>query len=740
MKSISLWNLAGASLLALSVAQPAVAQSFEEIVVTAQRREQSLQDVPISISTFSGEDMQQLRIDRAQEVSVMTPGMFATGSRGDANPIFTIRGIGLNDFLSNNNPTVGIYIDEVVQPFTPLLGFQMFDLERIEVLKGPQGTLYGRNTTGGAINFISRRPTEELNGYASASYSRFDRFELEGAVGGAVASNLAVRLSAKTTQQSGGWQTNALTGEKVGDIDRNAVRAQVLWTPTDRLDILVKGSLFKDDSDLQLREHVGSYAAPFDPNFTPCAGVATGALNPGQCVDFVGYFDPTPERRTVENSAIFGHQSNADAQDIASTINWHGDDFTITSITSYTNFNRVAGDDTDGSALVQLDSLFSDDIKSFTQELRVTSEDSHPLSWVVGAYYSWDRINGDILQALDDHIFNTRVDTSWSQKTDAYAIFGQVEYDVTEQIRLSAGLRYTEEKKKYRYDAIDLDPFDNSSLPLPVAGINDTLKEDNISGKLGIDFTVNDDLMLYASASKGFKSGGFNGAIAFDRAELMPFTGEDLYAYEVGAKATLWDGKLRLNAAGYYYDWRDFQAFVTQIRSGVNVIVLSNAGDAEVWGAELEAVAMPTDRLTMRAAANYMDTEISKFNAEAGDDFTGNRLANSPELSFSGQVRYDLPVEEWGFGAYLLGDASYRSRVYYSLGNRLQSSQKGYWLLNARLGITSPDERWEFAIWGRNLTNKLYVSQSYDNFGGIFPSQNFLGDPRTYGATLSFNF
>lgn len=739
MSKLSLWNLAGTSLLALCVAQPALAQtSFEEIVVTAQRREQSLQDVSISITAFSGENMRELRVDRPQEVSVMTPGMFATGSRGDANPIFTIRGIGLNDFLSNNNPTVGIYVDEVVQPFTPLLGFQMFDLERIEVLKGPQGTLYGRNTTGGAINFISRRPTEEVEGYASATYARFDRLELEGAIGGAVAPNLAVRISGKTTQQSGGWQTNALTGEEVGDIDRSAVRAQVLWTPSDRLDVLVKGSLFKDNSDLQLREHVGSYAAPF--GFTPCGGVATGDLNPGQCVDFLGYFDPTADRRTVENSAIYGHQSDADAQDIASTINWHGDNFTVTSITSYTNFSRVAGDDTDGSALVQLDSLFRDDIESFTQELRVTSEDSAPLTWVVGAYYSWDRIDGDILQALDDHIFNTRVDTNWSQKTDAYAIFGQVEYDVTDQIRLIGGLRYTEEKKKYRYDSIDLDPFGNTSLPVPVAGINDTLKEDNISGKIGVDFTVNDDLMLYASASKGFKSGGFNGAIAFDRAELLPFTGEDLYAYEVGAKATLWDGKLRLNAAGYYYDWRDFQAFVTQIRSNVNVIVLSNAGDAEVWGAELEAVAMPTDRLMIRAAANYMDTEISEFNSQGGDDFTGNRLANSPELSFSGQVRYDLPVEEFGFGAYLLGDASYRSRVYYSLGNRLQSSQDGYWLLNARLGITSPDEKWELAIWGRNLTNKLYVSQSYDNFGGIFPSQNFLGDPRTYGATLSVKF
>lgn len=737
--------LTGASVMALGlslgIAQTAAAQpAFEEIVVTAQKRAQSLQEVSISISAFTGNQLQELRLDRAYEISQLAPGLFATGSRGDSNPIFAIRGIGLNDVFSNNNPTVGIYIDEVVQPFTPLLGFQMFDLERVEVLKGPQGTLYGRNTTGGAINFITKKPGDELDAYASGTYARFDRFELEGAVGGPVADKLKVRLSGKTVQQSGGWQTNAVTGDKIGDQDKKAVRAQILWQPSEDVDVLFKGGLYDEKSDQQMREHLGYANGPF--SFTPCQGFLQGIRDEGNCVSFLGYFDPTAPRRTVENSAIYGFENDVSAKDAAMTLNWRTDAFTLTSVTGYSDYKRVAGEDSDGTPLVMLDSQFTDDIEAFSQELRLTSATTEPLSWVVGAFYSWDRIDGDVLQALDQHIFTTRVDTNWTQKTNSFALFGHAEWMATDQLRLIAGLRYTDEKKKFRYDSVDLDPFGTTvNLPTPVAGVNDTLKEDNISGKLGVDFIVDDNLMLYASASKGFKSGGYKGAIAFALPELDPFRGEDLYAYEVGVKSTLMDGRLLLNAAGYYYDWKDFQAFVTEIRGGINVVVLSNAGDARVWGFELDATAYPIDRLMLRGAFNWMDTKIKEFNAAPGaPNFTGNNLANSPEYSLSGTVRYEFPVEDLGFGMYVLADTSYRSRVFYSLSNNLQNSQKGFWLVNARLAVTSPDEHWEFAVWGRNLTNKLYVSQSYDNFPGIFPSQNFLGDPVTYGATLTYRY
>lgn len=735
-------HLTGLCLLSVCAVAPALAQdsattTVEEIVVTAQRRAETLQKVPISITALSGEQAAQLNLTKASDLSGISPGVFAVGSRGDANPIFAIRGIGLNDTFANNNPTVGVYLDDIVQPYTPLLGFPVFDLERIEVLKGPQGTLYGRNTTGGAINFISKAPTQEFDAYATASYGRFERMDIEGAIGGGVTDNLALRLAGKITEQSDGWQTNARTGEKIGDRDSKAVRAMALWTPTDDVEVLFKASLLEDRSDTQLREHVGYNA----PGGGTCAAYFAGVRDEGNCVNALGYFDPTPDRRTVEASEVYGHVADTSSRDFMLNVKWDLGAATLTSVSGYIDFERTSGDDSDASALVLLDSQFNDDIEAFSQEVRLASNGDGPFSWMVGAYYSWDELGSDIEQALDDHFFQTRVTIDALQTTTSYALFSQLQYRLTDRLRLTGGVRYTEEKKDFTYDALDIDPFGTSAgLPTPVAGIDDTLREDVVTGKIGLDFDVSDDVMLYTSVSKGFKSGGYKSAIAFNPAELDPFYGENLYAYELGAKTTWLDGKLQFNSALYYYDYQDFQAFVTEIRSGINVIVLNNAGDAEVYGLEADITARPTERLLLRLSANAMKSEITKINPEVQAAYEGNRLANAPEVTASAILRYDLPTENFGFGSYAMLDGSYRGKTYYSVNNRGQSSQDSYGLLNARLGFTSLDERWEFALWGRNLTDKLYVSTAYDNFGGIFPSQNFLGDPRTYGVSATFRY
>ena len=737
-------HLTGLCLLTFCATAPAMAQdsasspTVEEIVVTAQRRAESLQKVPISITALSGDQVQQLNVKQASDLSGVSPGVFAVGSRGDANPIFAIRGIGLNDTFANNNPTVGVYLDDIVQPYTPLLGFPVFDLQRIEVLKGPQGTLYGRNTTGGALNFISKAPTQDFDAYATASYGRFERAEIEGAIGGGVTDTLALRFAGKVTNQSDGWQTNGLTGEKIGDRDTKAARGMALWTPTDSLEVLFKASVLEDNSDTQLREHVGYYA----PGGGPCSGFLQGVRDEGNCVNSLGYFDPTPDRRTVEASEVYGHEIDTSSRDFMLNVKYDMGMATLTSVTGYIDFERSSGDDSDGSALVLLDSIYNDTIEAFSQEVRLASNDENAaFTWMVGAYYSWDELGSDIEQALDDHFFRTRVSIDALQKTTSYALFSQVQYRLTDRLRLTGGLRYTEEEKDFGYDAFDIDPFGTSAgLPTPVAGIDDTLKEDVVTGKIGLDFELSDDVMLYTSVSKGFKSGGYKSAIAFNPAELDPFYGENLYAYELGAKTTWLDGALQFNSALYYYDYQDFQAFVTEIRSGINVIVLNNAGDAEVYGLEADITARPTDRLLLRLSANAMKTEITTINPDVQADYEGNRLANAPEVTATAIVRYELPTDNLGFGSYAQLDGSYRGKTYYSVNNRGQSSQDAYGLLNARLGFTSPDERWEFALWGRNLTDKLYVSTSYDNYGGIFPSQNFLGDPRTYGVSATFRY
>lgn len=736
--AITVGGMIGGSMAGAASSEGRSTAPMEEIVVTAQKREQNLQTVPISMQAFTGSQLEQLNVDRSADISALTPGLHAQGSRGDQNPIFAIRGIGLNDLFTNNNPTVGVYLDGVVQPYTPMLGFQLFDIERVEVLKGPQGTLYGRNTTGGAVNFVTREPTFEPSGYVDFSYGRFERADLEGAYSTALSDTVAFRVSAKTTQQNDGWQTNTLTGETIGDKDRTAVRAQLAFEPSQTFDALAKVSFLEEESDQQLRQHVGFLDQPF--SFTPCDGFLRGERDEQSCVDFIGYSDPNTDPRKVENSAVFGHEVDADAWDLSLTMNWRLPDFTVTSVTGYSNFDRAAGDDSDGGGLIELDTLFTDDIQVFSQELRVSSPDNSKHDWVVGTFFYDDDFDGGALQALDEHIFQTRVNTVFTQESRAAAVFGQADWHLSHRMRVTTGLRYTWEEKSFKYNSFDLDPFGTSAgLPTPVAGIDDEFSENDVSGKLGIDYDITDTVMAYASASKGFKSGGYKAAIAFNPAELEPFEGENLYAYELGVKSTLLDGRLRLNAAGYYYDWKDFQAFVTEIRGGINVIVLSNAGDAESYGAEAEIQFQATDRLSLRSAINVMETEITEFNAAPGaEDNTGNQLSYAPDVSFSGILRYDFPVEQHGFNMYFSLDTSYKDRVYYSLANRKQNSQEAYWLTNARIGVTSPDEKLELTLWGRNLSDELYITQSYDNFGGIFPSQNYLGDPRTYGISLRY--
>jgi iron complex outermembrane receptor protein len=748
MKMVWAAAMAGVSMAALgagavqaqdAASAAATPASDNEIVVTAQRRSEKLQNVPISINAFTGKQLQELRVTTAADVANISPGVFVTGSRGDQNPVFSIRGLSLNDTFSNNNPEVGIYVDDVIQPFTPMMSGQLFDLQRIEVLKGPQGTLYGRNTTAGAINFISVKPSQQTSGYVTGTWARFGRKELEGAFGGGVTDTLAVRFSGKTVQQSGGWQYNDLTGQTIGKVHDVSLRAQALWTPTSRLTVSLEGTYLYDKSQPQQRQHVGFYAADGSGAF--CAAGLAGYRDPNTCVDLLGYHDTDPNQRHVSDGSIYGTWSVAHGAGVNLNIGYDLGAAKLTAISAYNYYNRSSPDDSDGSPYVELDGLFSDKIQSFTQELRLASNGSGPFTWVGGLYYSWDRIGGDTLQALDDFPFHTRVDTSYVQTTNSYAAFGQAGYAITPKLKLTGGLRFTRDEKRYTYDAVDLNPFGDSSLP-PTAGfVQNHVNQSNLSGKVGLDYKLTDDAMVYASYSRGYKAGGFKAAIAFNPDETTPFRGETVDAYEAGVKTTWLDGKLTLNAAGYYNKWHNFQASVTIIENGVSVITLANAGDARTYGFEAEADYKPTRNLSLRVTGNWLSSKITKFNTQPGsDDFTGNQLANAPKLTLDGQARWETPIGNDHVGVYILGDASYRSKTYFSLANRGQNSQAGYWLLNGRIGVHDRNDKWEVAVFGKNILNKLYISQSYDNWGGAFPSSNYLGDPATYGVQVTFRY
>ncbi len=732
----TIWFLIGSA--ALSVPSFAQDAALQEVVVTAQRRAQSAQDVPISMTVLSSQAIREDHITTPADLASQTPGLIANGSIGSSNPIFTIRGIGLNDVFSNNNPDTSLYVDGVLLPFSPMLSFDLFDLQRVEVLEGPQGTLYGRNTTGGAINFITNKPTADTEGYAQVDYGNYQHTEFEGALGGRLTDTLLGRISIKTVQQNGGWQTNELTGKQIGARDDIAARGQLLWQPDENTSALLSFDWATNKDDNELRTHVGSYSSPF--SFTPCpAESQLGGRDEGPCVDFLGYYDPSKNPRVVANSSIYGDRDDGVSDGAALTVTHTFSAFTLTSVTGYHYFTRKLGDDSDGGALIELDSLFTDHIHSITQELRLASLDSSYLHWVAGLYASDDSIHGDILQALDQNLFNTRVDTDWLQTTRSYAGFGQVEWPLTSRWHLTAGARYTNESKGIVYNSHDLNPYGDSTLPTPLAGIHNTTTANNLSGKLELDYHLTDATMFYGSVSKGFKSGGFKAAIAFSPAELAPFKPETVYAYELGVKSTIPDAHLRFNGAVYYYDWRNFQAYITEDDAGINVVVLGNAGNARIKGAEAQVIWAPLQGLEFTVGTNWLQTEIVKWNSAPGTaDDAGNQLANAPKNSLNGTIRYAFPLGQSGLQLYVLGNANYEGAQFFAVSNNPQAYQAGYTLFNGRFGLQNG--HWDVSAWGQNLGNKLYISQAYDNYPGIFPSSWFYAPPRTYGVSVRYDF
>lgn len=733
-----------------AVVTTAMAQQaeIEEIIVTAQRREQNLQDISISISVLTSEQLDELRIEQPADLAAFTPGMYvSTGINGD--PIFALRGIGMNNNESNQNPAVTPYIDQVPLPSIAMMGFQMFDLERVEILKGPQGTLYGRNVTGGAINFITKKPTQEFDSSFSATYGRYKLIDIEAAVGGGLSENLSARLAVKSITRNG-WQT-LITGIQPGDVDSNngeverqAARGSLLWTPSDNFDLHFVADYGSSGSETLGYKHAGT-SLRTDPG-VPCSYVTTGIRNEEECASFaiirtgnggepvtgelIAFSDPDEPPRTVFGNFTLGNLDDIDSWGISNTMNWSVGRAVLTSVTGYRSMDRSTGF-SNGVPFLLDDTLREVEIDVFTQEVRLASDASwDKLQWTIGVYYGKDEIDDFIIFDFRDHrLFSGLFNSTFFQKTEDIAVFGHAEYQVSDKIRLIGGMRYTDEDRFFRYSGSIVGPG-----PVPIPLFEDSLSASEPTGKIGIDYTPNEDLLLYASVSRGFKGPGFPATISFSAEQSAPFETETLNAFEVGVKSTLAGGRLQLNAAGYYYDWRDFQATTAVDREGIRLIVLANAGDAEVYGVEAEASWHVSDEFILRAGVNIMESEIKT------GEFKGDTPVQSP--SFSGMIMASWrPNTTFGsFQPFFNVDYSYRSKIELALPNNIADAQSGYGLLGLRAGLASEDGKWEFSVWGRNVTDKLYLTQSFGGDSTFLSGRLVYADPRMYGATLRFSY
>ncbi|MDZ4729703.1 MAG: TonB-dependent receptor [Xanthomonadales bacterium] len=748
--------------------EAAIEQVIEEVVVTAQHREQNVQEVGISIQAFSGDELALLRVQTAKDLSRVTTGLFMNESPlNQTDPEFTLRGVGTNAGTSNQNPATSLYVGGVSVPYNAMVGHALFDLERVEVLKGPQGTLYGRNTTGGAINFVPQAPGSEWGGYFNASYGNRNITNLEGAVDVPLSETFKLRFAGVVALEDG-WQTLDTTGffvnsrsaikRRNGDVERQAIRVSALWEPTSNVEVLTTFDAGWNNSQVIAMEHFGN-ALRSNPRAL-CSFPLTGVRDEANCASFAydsstatlipvtlggrnftvqdpnnrGTFVIVSDQNTGPRTSIkdFGIDNDIDAEatGITNLINWSLDRVVVTSVTGYRTFERTTGIGQQGGPFKTIGGSSAQDIDVVTQEVRIASDDSWgSFNWQVGGYFSNEDVNDVLIADLSEHhLFSEVLLWGFNQETETFAGFGQIEWDLSEQWQLIGGLRYTSEDRAF--DAFG-ETVGYGLVIFP--SYSNEVDGSKLTWKTGINYRPSDDWLVYGSIATGFRGQGFPASIAFSANQLIPFDEETITAYEVGFKSTVFNGKLQWNTALYYYDFENFQASAGIDRAGIRLIVLTNAGDVKVNGVESEIVFVPNAQWMFRLGVNVMKSEI------ISGDYDGDRTARSPDFSMTGLARYDSPKSFGPFTPFAQVDFNYNSKVQFQLPNRPGSQQNSYGIVNALFGAALSGQ-WEAYLWVQNIADKLYRTEAFGPGSTFLPAGILYGAPRTYGASVSYKF
>jgi outer membrane receptor protein involved in Fe transport len=727
----------GLTLAGLAV--PAFAQSappkdettLSDLVVTAQRREEAAQDVAVALTVLKGDELADRGVVTVNNLQYTVPSLEIVPAFGGGQPQFRLRGVGFDDYASNNTSTVGVYVNEVAYPFPVQTQGVIFDIGRVEVLRGPQGTLYGRNTTGGAINFITNRPTKDFEIGGTLEAGSFDQVKAEGYISGPLSDTVRVRLSG-ITQQGGGWQTNRITGESTGDKDRSAVRGLLDWDITPKVSLTIDAHYANDKSDgagLYLFAPL-AFAPPTIPADTSPAWTGWGGS-----ATFTGFTGISTTQKPFKDNTAKGIDFTFKA-DLGFA--------DLTSITAFEKFDRREYNDWDASTRAFAGTYFNTNAKVFSQELRLASAPSEsPYDWVIGAYYSKEDLDEEFASDFwESLLFDT--DTLYKQHVRSTSVFGQVGYKISPTVRLVGGLRYESEKRS-------LDNFITQGVFAPGgAGIgfippSDVSKtNDEWSGKLGLEWRPNDDTLVYLTISRGIKSGGFTAYNTPDVTLLHPIKPEKLLAYEAGFKTEFAGDTVRLNGAVFYYDYKDQQvqsAIYTAFGPIGNIV---NA-DAHIWGAEAELAWKPLPQLQIDQSLSYKTGEFDDFvdldiaaSIGAGHAVYKQRAGENegfPAWSYLGDVSY-----VWDLGSYDL-----TAETNYAFHDKAKPVLLGptynvdsYWLANVNITLTPHDGPWSFGLWGRNVFDEKYDLTRNFFLPGI--SIAAPGDPATWGVRIGLKY
>ncbi len=762
--------LASAALLAampqMAIAQDASAsdtsdtsaeRGIAEIVVTAQKREQQLSDVPVSITAASGEQLEKAGVNDVSDLPKLVAGLTYTPSL-NSSPILTLRGIGFNEYTLGASPTVSVYVDQVPLPFLPMTRGTTFDLERVEVLKGPQGILFGQNSTGGAINYIAAKPTSTFQAGVDASYGRFDEVNAGGYISGPLSDTLSARLAVRTLQ-SGDWQQNFTRDDTQGSQDLLEGRFLLNWEPSTRTKIMLSVSGWRDKSDTPGAQLTG-FRLQTPTNTARANLVLAQPLSPANA-----------------RAANWNTSDPLNRDDRYFQVSLRGDfemtdELTLTSITAYDDFKEDFSFDRDGTILTVIDIERSlGTIKDYTQELRIAG-DMGRLNWVIGGNLMHAKVDSslriDVGQATNTLIgpFPFAISTSvFEQNIDEYAAFANAEFKLTDQLTATGGLRYTDSRREYEgcstgdaglsagFTFLSGLVSGTPTPPIPVGacvtlGANgkpglfrNTLEEDNLSWRGGLSFEPNDDILIYANVTKGYKSGSYPILSASLATQLLPVTQESVLAYEAGFKLSLADRAVQLNGAAFYYDYRD-----KQVRGNVRVPVfnilerLINVPKSRITGGELQLLVVPVSGLTFNGSVTYLDTKIVEYSGlnSTGTtrDFAGERIPYTPKWQANADVEYRFPVGT-GLEAYFGGNVTYNSATYSDIGAPAFARIRPFTVIDVRAGFGAEDGTWTVSAYGRNITDEYYWNNA---FASQDVTVRYAAKPVTYGVKLAYRF
>ena len=733
---------AGAAAVApLATAQDtARSGGLEEIVVTAQKRAESAQDVPIALSVFGAEDLRAANIRRIEEIVLRTPN-FTMMRVNVGEPQFYIRGVGSNSDSAAGDPTVGVFQDEIYIGRISGAAFDVFDMQRVEVLRGPQGTLFGRNTSGGAVNFIPNRPEQDFFASADLSLGNYDSIEARAVLNGGITDSLAGRLSVSRREHSG-YSENITTGADLDDEDNWSARGQLLFTPSDTSRLLLGYDFVKDDNS-------GNARVPY-PVFD------TGQVGPVNNLVLGALRRLWPVGSDVRKA--YSVPESYQERDINGlTVRFESD-------ASYGSWTLLGGwrkvelswyEDLDGlkpygppttSWVLQNRNITDEDAEQYSLEARLASPADSRVQWVTGLYYFTEEVNrNETFRTQFSLIPAAGGDVTFLQDVDSstYAAFGQLTYPFTDALSVTAGLRYSNDDKDAHQLARNNVPTDTTpGIPLFPGQPYDIQADDSWSsttGKLAVDYRLGAGHLLYASASKGFKSGIFpsqNNQVNTVGEATPP---EEVWSYEAGAKTEWFDNTLRVNLAVFYMDYQDLQLF--RLDSALRLVTFTR--DTTNKGAELEVLAAPAEGLQVGLNAAYLDATVD------GSPEDGAQLPRAPEYSFGGFAQYQWPFA--GGNMALRADFKwtddYRTELAYvtvpatptspaaDAANARITEVQSFALLDARLSYAPGDGNLEFSLWGKNLTDETYPTHIIPFLGN---GVSIFGPPRTYGVAASW--